>query len=192
MLSKQFLKKLILATLVTGSTYSINSIVSAQSPFYYYPSASFFSPSPSYYQSDDLGNLAEILTLDSKFATLLDNLQTAQMSETLSGKEKLTLLAPTEEAFAALSPELQQKLSQPEVLDKVLKYHLIEGEIKDEDIKRRQVSTLLEDNAVEIGGVPGENDKVTVKLNDATASEPLLADNGVIIPIDKVLIPPNL
>lgn len=179
---------------VAGSTYGINSIASAQSPFYYYPSASFFSPTAYTLQSEEGESidLAMILSANSKFATLVDNLQAAELSQMLSEKEKLTVLAPTEEAFAALSPELQQKLSQPEILDQVLKYHLIDGMIGDDDIKRREVSTLLEQHSVKIGGVPGENEQVRVKLNDANASEPLAADNGIVIPIDRVLIPPNL
>ncbi|MCC0175699.1 fasciclin domain-containing protein [Waterburya agarophytonicola K14] len=191
MLSRQLLKKLTLTIFATVSTYGISNIASAQSPFFYYPSASFFSPTASYYQSEDLGDLATIIQ-SGRFTTFNTNLQTAKLSEILSKKETLTVLAPTEEAFAALSPELQEKLSQPEILDRVLRYHMIEGIISDNDIKRREVATLLEQNSVKIGGVSGDNNQITVKLNDATASDPLLADNGVVIPIDKVLIPPSL
>ena len=192
MLSRQFLQKLTLTMFVAGSTYGISNIAFAQSPFFYYPSASFFSPAASYYESDEAVSLVTLLASDNNFATLSSNLQAAELLKVLNNKENLTLLAPTEEAFAALSPELQQKLSQPEILDKVLKYHMIDGTIGDKDIKRREIATLLEQNSVKIGGVAGENNQVTVKLNDATASQPISADNGVIIPIDKVLIPPSL
>lgn len=191
MLSLQLLKKLTLTIFLASSTYGISDLASAQSPFFYYPSASFFSPTASYYESDELGDLATILG-DDKFTTFNSNLQTAELSDILSEKETLTVLAPTEEAFAALPPELQEKLSQPEILDQVLKYHMIDGTIGDDDIKRREVETLLEQNSVEIGGIGGENNQITVKLNDATASEPLPAENGVVIPINKVLIPPSL
>jgi uncharacterized surface protein with fasciclin (FAS1) repeats len=65
------------------------------------------------------------------------------------------------------------------------------GNIGEDDIKRQAVATVLKQNAVEITGVPVGN-KVGVKLNNAMASEPLAASNGVIIPIDRVLIPPSL
>ena len=86
----------------------------------------------------------------------------------------------------------KEKLSEPETLKKVLQYHLVVGNIDEEDIKRRGVATLLEQNSVNITGVQGKDKKVTVMLNGATASEPLPATNGVVIPIDQVLIPANL
>lgn len=191
-------KKLILATFLAGTTSSIGSAALAQSfpgafpgADYYYPSASFFSPTAYYYESDDAVDLS--MTLDNEnFATFKNNLQETKLNEALNQEETLTVLAPTEEAFAALSPELKQKLSEPETLKKVLQYHLVVGNIGEEDIKRRGVATLLEQNSVNITGVQGENKQVTVMLNDATAGEPLPAANGVVIPIDRVLIPPSL
>jgi len=191
MLSPQFLKKLTLTALLVASTSSLAKVVSAQSPFFYYPSASFFSPSASFFQSEDNPSLSTVIEED-KFATLNANLQATKLSDVINQEKNLTVLAPTEEAFAALSPELQEKLSQPGNLEKVLKYHLIMGEISEDDIKRREVSTLLKENSVAIGGVEGENKEVTAMFNDATASEPLFAENGTVIPIDKVLIPSSL
>ena len=187
---KHSLKKLVLTTFLAGTASSIGGAAFAQS-FYYYPSASFFSPTAYYYQSDDAVDLA--MTLDSEnFATFNSSLQETDLTEILNQEEVLTVLAPTEEAFAALSPELKEKLSEPETLKKVLQYHLVVGNIGEEDIKRRGVATLLEQNSVNITGVQGKDKKVTVMLNEATASEPIPAENGVVIPIDQVLIPPNL
>lgn len=188
----QFLKKLTLTALLVSSTCGLSKVVLAQSPFFYYPSASFFSPTAYGFESEDLPELSTLLEADDKFATFKTNLQATKLSDLLKEEENLTVLVPTEEAFAALSPELQEKLSQPENLEKVIKYHLIMGEISEDDIKRREVSTLLEQNSLAIGGVEGENKEVTAMFNDATASGPLFAENGVVIPIDKVLIPANL
>ncbi|MEL6928334.1 MAG: fasciclin domain-containing protein [Cyanobacteria bacterium J06600_6] len=193
MLSSKFLQKSILTALLIGSTATVTKIVSAQSPFYYYPSASFFSPAAFTLQSQEGEGAVPInAVLESGFSTFNSNLQATELSEIIEQSENLTVLAPTEAAFAALSPELQDKLADPETLAKVLKYHLVIGNISEEDIKRRGVSTMLEQNAVAIGGVEGKDNEVTVMLNDATASEPLPADNGMVIPIDKVLIPANL
>lgn len=192
MLSSKLLKKLVLTALLAGSSSVIAKVVSAQS-FFYYPSASFFSPQAYMFESSDLDvDLAELLEGE-QFATFTTNLQAANLADPLKQKETLTVLAPTEEAFAALSPEIKEKLSDPETLEKVLKYHLVVGDIDEDDIKRRGVLTMLEENAVAISGVEGENeDDFTVMLNDATASEPVFASNGAVIPIDKVLIPANL
>lgn len=189
---KQLLKQLMIVAVVAGTTYGAASPAWAQFFEYYYPSASFFAPLPNIYQSEEEEvNLTSILK-DKKFATLYSNLQQAELLKTVETEKFVTILAPSEQAFAALSPDVKQKLSQPENLKKVLQYHLVMGKIDKKDIQRRAVATLLEQNSVQITGVPLENNQVGVKLNQAKASEPLSATNGVIIPIDRVLIPPSL
>ena len=188
---QQLLKNITLVAFLAGTAGSITNAASAQS-FYYYPSASFFSPFAHGYESgDDAVDLATMLESE-QFATFNSNLQKAELLETIQQEDSLTILVPTEEAFAALSPSLQQKLSDRETLKKVLQYHMIVGNIDEEDIKRRGVATLLAKNSVQISGIPAENEGMTVQLNEATASEPLAATNGVIIPIDRVLIPAGI
>ncbi|MGL5873302.1 MAG: fasciclin domain-containing protein, partial [Xenococcaceae cyanobacterium] len=108
----------------------------------------------------------------------------------LEKERPLTVFAPTDAAFAALPPTIQKKLSDPKNLQKVLKYHLVSGEITDKDIKNRQVATKLEGASVQIAGVPQGN-KIGVKINDAMASEPRADFKLQVIPIDKVLLPPG-
>lgn len=189
MLLKRLVKLTLLTSIAAVGYGAIDSAIAQ--PFFYYPSPSFFSPFAHGYESDDAVDLAMMLE-DEQFATFNSGLQEADLLETLVQEELLTVLAPTEEAFAALTPAQKQKISDPENLKRVLQYHLIAGEIGEEDIKQREVATLLEQNSVKIAGVPAANDRITVKLNDATASEPLPAINGVIIPIDKVLMPQDL
>lgn len=185
MLLKKLLNQITTAAIVVGATYAIATPALAQFRFYY-PSASFFSPQASRFQSED--NLDDVLY---SYPTFYSALEEADLFDTIEEQEFVTVLVPTEEAFAALSPEIQEKLAEPENLEKVLRYHLIEGKIGEADIKRQAVATLLEDNEVKITGVP-EGNKIGVKLNEAKASEPISLIDGIIIPIDQVLIPPNL
>ena len=189
---KQLLKQITIVAVVAGTTYSTANPAWAQFFDYYYPSASFFIPLAGGYESEEEVDLATMLDIDKKFATFNANLQKAELLKTLEKEKFITVLAPTEKAFAALSPNVQQKLSKPENLKKVLQYHLVIGNIGENDIKRRAVATVLEQNSVQITGVPLENNKIGVKLNEAKASDPLRATDGVIIPIDRVLIPPSL
>lgn len=155
---------------------------------FYFPAASYFSPWASPYQSEDNPNVAELLAMNDDFKTLTSLLARADLTETLE-QEQVTIFAPTDEAFESLPIATQKKLSEPENLTKILKYHVVEGQITDADIKSQEVATLL-GTPVKMVGLPvGENFKI--KLNDATASEPLPASNGVVVPIDKVLLPPN-
>ena len=185
---KKIFNKLTTAAIITGTTYTLAPSVLAQS--FFYPSASFFNPFAAAYQSAS-EDLVTILKYDEKYEILNSNLQKAELLETIEKQNLLTILAPTNEAFAALSPELKKKLSEPENLKKVLQYHLVVGNIGQEDIQRQAVATLLKQNSVEITGVNVGNKK-EIKLNEAIASEPMLATDGVIIPIDKVLIPQSL
>jgi uncharacterized surface protein with fasciclin (FAS1) repeats len=192
MLFKKKVNLLITAAIITGTNYTLASSVLSQ-PFYY-PSASFFNPFASNYQSEedeDEATLASILSMDEKYKMFNSSLEKAGLLETIDRQNSITVFAPTNEAFEALSPDLKKKLSEPEILTQVLQYHLVMGNIGEDDIKRQAVATVLKQNAVEITGVPVGN-KVGVKLNNAMASEPLAASNGVIIPIDRVLIPPSL
>ncbi len=190
MKSQHLLKRLVLAAFLVGTTSSIGGTAFAQS--FYYPSASFFSPTAYFYETGEEEAYLTAILKGEQFVTFNRNLQEAKLATKIDQEEVFTVLAPTEEAFAALSPKLKEKLSEPEILQQVMQYHLVMGNIGEKDIKRRGVATLLEQNSVNITGVQDEKQKVTVMLNDATASEPLPASNGVVIPIDRVLIPPGL
>ncbi len=72
----------------------------------------------------------------------------------------------------------------------MLKYHTIAQTIQDEDIEQGQVDTLL-GNSITITDFPVGDDQFGVKLNEAIVSPPLPASNGVVVPIDRVLIPPG-
>jgi uncharacterized surface protein with fasciclin (FAS1) repeats len=186
MFVKKLLNKITTVAVVAGATYAITTPALAQFRFYY-PNASFFQPLAAGFESEDVVDLATILE---EYPTFYSALEEADLLETIEETESLTVIVPSERAFKALSPEIQEKLAEPENLEKVLQYHLIEGQISEADIKRQAVATLLEDSEVKITGVP-EGEKIGVKLNEAKASQPLAAVDGVVIPIDQVLIPPN-
>ena len=191
MLLKKLLTQLTTAAIIAGTTYAISSPALAQFPFYF-PSASFFTPRVLESQDDvDLATMLQTSSLEGKYTSFYSALEETGLIGILEEQEYLTVLVPTDEAFQALSPEIQEKLTDSENLKKVLQYHLVEGEIGEEDIKRQAVATLLKENEVKITGVP-EGNKIGVKFNEAKASQPSGANNGVIVPIDQVLIPDNL
>ena len=163
---------------------------------FYYPPSSFFQPIANYYQSgepcfenlDDKQNLVYNLK-NGCFEGLVEHLEKTSLPTTLAGQETFTILAPDDEAFGALTQDVREKLSQPENLEKVLKYHVIAGVISDEDIKRGEVKTV-EGNTIKIAGSI-ENNQERAKLNEATVGYGIKTSNGYIISIDKVLLPPD-
>lgn len=164
----------------------LNNPINAQE-FYHFP-ASFFNPVANFYQSEDNLDIIDMLAINDDFEIITFLLKGAPILTSLQ-QDEVTFLAPTDKAILALPSNIRAKLLQPENLEKLLKYHTINQTIQDEDIQSRQVKTLL-GNSVTITGFPIGN-KFGVKLNEAIASTPLPASNGVIVPIDRVLIPPG-
>ena len=164
----------------------LNNPIKAQE-FYPFP-ASFFNPAAGFYQSEDDPDVLGMLAMNDDFEIVTFLLKNDPTLTDLK-QDKVTFLAPTDKAFQALPSDVRAKLLQPENLSKLLKYHTITQAIEDEDIKRGRVDTLL-GNSVAISGFPVDN-KFGVKLNDAIASDALAAKNGVVVPIDRVLIPPG-
>ena len=153
----------------------------------YYPPMVFFQPLayPNYPQRNEKGDLIESLESSTNFENLVVEVEAAGLTEKLQ-QEQLTVLAPSDEAFNALPDEVFDKFSEPENRPKVLQYHLIPGEVSEADINRGEITTL----AGEVIAVSSDND--TLKLNDAQAVFPsTVAKNGVIIEIDRVLLPPG-
>ncbi|MDJ0567490.1 MAG: fasciclin domain-containing protein [Pleurocapsa sp. MO_192.B19] len=187
MLLKQLFNQVTMATVLAGATCAVTAPVFAQG--FLYPSASFFSPFAAYYQSAD--EEVDLALLLEQYPAFNSRLQEANLLETLENQNYLTILVPSEEAFAALSPEMKQKLTEPENMKKLMQYHMVMGQISESDFQHGSVATVLEKNSVQITSVPVGDNKIRVKLNEATASEPLAATDGVVIPLDQVLIPPE-
>ena len=118
-------------------------------------------------------------------STLVAAVKAAGLVEVLSGEGPFTVLAPTNDAFAALpAGALDGLLADPEALASVLKAHVVSGKVKAATVVTLpQVETLngtyavaVTDGVVSIGGA-------TVIATD------LMAGNGVVHLIDKVILP---
>ncbi|NEQ18854.1 MAG: fasciclin domain-containing protein, partial [Microcoleus sp. SIO2G3] len=130
-------------------------------------------------------NIANALSQDTKYANLTRQLKEAGLLDRLNQPGNFTIFAPTNQAFEALPKDVFNKLSQPNNRLKVLNYHLVNRLITEQDIKKGSITTA-EGTPIKIT-VDSED---TVKLNDAIGQHPsTLAKNGVIIEVDKVLIP---
>ena len=69
------------------------------------------------------------------FSTLLKALEAGALTEFLGGDGPFTLLAPTDEAFAALAPDLLNRLlADEERLNNLLRYHVLQGRYTASDL----------------------------------------------------------
>lgn len=133
------------------------------------------------------GNIVEVAMAAGNLDTLVAAVEAAGMVEALSGDGPLTVFAPTDEAFAALPDGvLDSLLEDPEELAAVLSYHVVAGAVPSSAIEDgARVDSLL--GPWLVMGV--SDDGVTV--GDASvAGADVMASNGVVHVIDRVLIPP--
>jgi len=121
------------------------------------------------------------------FTTLLAAVEAAGLMETLEGEGPYTVLAPTDDAFAAL-PEgtVEGLLEDPEALSDILLYHVVPGEVTSDQVVTLESATTAQGSDVSIR-VEGDS----VFVNDAQViMTDIQASNGVIHVIDAVLLPP--
>ena len=119
------------------------------------------------------------------FNTLLAAAEAANLTRVLDNDGPFTLFAPTDDAFAELPDgTVDNLLKNPKELARVLKYHLVKGNIYSDDLNNgSSVATVL-GSPVSINTVEG------VLVNNAKVIKAdVEASNGVIHVIDKVLLP---
>lgn len=120
-----------------------------------------------------------------QFRTLLTAASAAGMLDTLRGPGPITVLAPTDAAFAKLPKGTVERLVQdPSKLRTVLKYHVIPGAAMAADVVKLSSARTSLGQEVSISHANG------VKVNDAhVVKADIVASNGVIHVIDTVLLP---
>ena len=123
-----------------------------------------------------------------EFTTLVAAIQAAGLVDALKGDGPFTVFAPTNAAFAAL-PEgvLDKLLANPDILAKVLLYHVVAGQVDSTAVVGLDGTEIetLGGQKVLVSVVGGE-----VFINDAKADPvDIFCTNGVIHVIDKVLVP---
>lgn len=133
----------------------------------------------------ELQNLVETAVAAGSFNTLVTAVQAAGLDQTLATDGPFTIFAPTDAAFAALpAGTLDALLQDPAALRDILLYHVVAGQILASQVVNLTSATTLQGGTVAIDASSG------VKVNDATVVQTdVLATNGVIHVIDRVLIP---
>ncbi len=85
------------------------------------------------------------------FKTLSALLKTAGLTDTLKGQGPFTIFAPTDDAFAQLSPESLEALKKdPAKLEALLKYHVVQGALKAADVAKLSEAKTLEGQPIAI------------------------------------------
>jgi uncharacterized surface protein with fasciclin (FAS1) repeats len=142
-------------------------------------------------------NIVQTAQADPRFSTLVEAVQAADLAGTLSGPGPLTVFAPTNDAFAALLTELglskDQLLANKPLLTSVLTYHVLPAKVLKADVPLGKAITTVEGDIFKIDAV-GNGLVITDGRNRTSniVTTDIVASNGVIHAIDKVLLPPDM
>lgn len=135
--------------------------------------------------------IVDVAAGNPNFSTLVTLVQAAGLVDTLKSTGPFTVFAPTNAAFAKLSPETIAFLSNPankQVLVSILTYHVLPGKALLADIAgKRLVVKTVQNFDVRVAG--NEN---PAKVNTSNIIQTdIMASNGVIHAIDTVLSVPE-
>jgi uncharacterized surface protein with fasciclin (FAS1) repeats len=125
------------------------------------------------------------------FGTLVQAVVTAGLADALSAPGPLTVFAPTDAAFADMLAELgvtqQQLLADTALLTKVLTYHVVPGRVLKADVPVATPIATLQGDTFSVSNALAITDQRARTANITTTD--VLASNGVIHVIDKVILP---
>jgi uncharacterized surface protein with fasciclin (FAS1) repeats len=132
-------------------------------------------------------SIAKIAATSPQFSTLLSLVQKAGLAGTLSQPGAYTVFAPTNAAFAKVPKATLNALAKnPAQLKRVLLYHVVAGKVTAAKVVKLRSAKTLAGPAVQIR-VMGK----TVRINTARVTKAdVMASNGVVHVLDRVLLPP--
>ncbi|MFU8843732.1 MAG: fasciclin domain-containing protein [Bacteroidales bacterium] len=138
---------------------------------------------------DDLSekNVVQVAVGSPDHTTLVAAVTHAGLVDVLSNVGPFTVFAPVDAAFKELPEGTLQSLLQPEnknQLINILEYHVYVGVIRE---------NLIQDGMI-LNQVNGQNLKLSrsgdhIQVNEANVLGSVMASNGIVYVIDKVLIP---
>jgi len=142
--------------------------------------------------------LASLLANDSDLSTVSEAMNDTGLAQVFDGTASYTILAPTDEAFAADAGESLDGPENRALLADVLRDHVLPGSLNTQDIAKAIESsggpvemTTMGDMTVTFSK---DGDRITAKTDDGTTAvlgtKAVLASNGSAIPIDAILRKP--
>ena len=143
--------------------------------------------SPATARPNEDKNIVQTARAAGSFTTLTKLVAKAGLAGTLSKPGPYTVFAPTDAAFRKVPKSTLNALAKNRAqLRKVLLYHVVAGQVTSADVVKLSSAKTLNGKSVRIRTMDG-----SVYINTARVVKPdVMASNGVIHVISKVLIPP--
>jgi uncharacterized surface protein with fasciclin (FAS1) repeats len=137
--------------------------------------------------------VVDVAASDENFSTLVTAVQTAGLTETLSGDGPFTVFAPVNDAFAALPEGTVDALLQPanrDQLTSVLTYHVVPAAALSGDLSDGMTVTTIQGQPLTVHLTGGAVTLTDASGNTVSVVQPdIEAGNGVVHVIDGVLLP---
>jgi len=138
-------------------------------------------------------NVAQMAQVNPTFSVLVEAVVTAKLAGTLSGAGPFTVFAPTDTAFGAALAELgltkPQLLASPD-LAAILTYHVVAGNVRAANVvalPKPAAVTTVQGGSFSVGADLGL--KEALGRTATLVATDVVASNGVIHVIDKVILP---
>lgn len=134
-------------------------------------------------------NVVDVLRANGQFTTLLSALEAAQLTGTLSTQPAISIFAPTDAAFAAMSEADRTRLLDPanvNELRQLLLYHVVVADVTSAQIEGAKGG--VQTAATTEVQLDGTGDAIKVDNATVTTAD-VDAGNGSIFIIDRVLNP---
>ncbi len=126
-----------------------------------------------------------------EFTLLVEALGAAGLVDTLNGNGPWTVFAPTDAAFAALLTELRttkdELFANTNLLTTVLTYHVVSGTVLKAEVPLNTAIPTVQGDSFKVGSDLAITDQNSRKAS--LVATDVLASNGVIHVIDKVILP---
>ena len=136
------------------------------------------------------GDIFTTLQASGEFSTFIKAATATNLAQLLKAQPNITVLAPTDAAFAALQPDQLASLMAPAnvaQLQALVTYHLINARLDSAQIRGHAATPVP---TVSNAKVTLDGSGPSLKANDADIVQAdVMASNGVILVIDKVLSP---
>lgn len=132
-------------------------------------------------------SIADTAARTPELSTLNRLINQAGLGDTLRGQGPYTVFAPSDEAFKAVPAKTLAELgSDKALLTSVLTYHVVPGKTMAAEVKNGNAKTVNGANlALARAGA-------MVTVEDAVVVQPdVVASNGIVHVIDRVLLPPK-
>lgn len=130
--------------------------------------------------------VGDIIHSDARYSTFAKAVDAAGLTNLLEGSENVTVLAPTNEAFAKLPAGKLDSLLAPEnkaELEALLKRHVVSGNLDQYELKRQRELETVGGDTLAVKLVGG-----SLRIADARIfGRQAIGANGTVQPLDTVL-----